>query len=561
MLQDYQVLQSIGKGTYGDVRLCVRRADKKVLVMKVINTASMGVVEKEGLNKEVMLLGELNHPYIVKFFGSFSDAKHLYITMENCAGGDLSKKILELIEKKEILSEKQAYVWFYQLASALKHCHDHKILHRDLKPSNVLLTDDQTVKLGDFGISKSLDGTSSLASTVVGTPYSMSPELCHSVPYGYASDIWGLGCIFYELLALKRPFEGASLLDLVWHICKSETPEISGNYNFLLKNLIYKMLSKEPETRPTIEDIIQELRPHVSTTLLSPCFSPKSVLSRDGERGERADSDHIFELSHLNTESQENKSIMSVGSPPSIRFFNAESDLTVKKVDSVSNMSRSSGKHQRRAGGTSTTLGPANKMVNLQQPISARMNLPPASQIVGSSSENISPTPYVVALNPAPSTSRAGLKTPQAGMTPVQFNLRRATDISKHSGDNSARLFSFNSPQLGFNPTASPPPTSFDDEKSGSHVRRLSSELLHFPQPSPLHNPPISASLAPQINVSSLVNNLATPRGRSVNGRSPPVSPQTQISHPSSLRLQSVKTKSLNGNLQNHLYVCNFIIL
>ena len=206
--------------------------------MKIIDTKNMTSTQKEDLNKEVQLLSELKHPNIVEYIGSFYDNGNFYILMENCAGGDLDKKITSLIDKKEQLSEVDAIKWFYQLASALQKCHSCKILHRDLKPSNVMLSDTGDIKLGDFGVARSLDKTGNLANTVIGTPYSMSPELCNSDPYSYPSDMWGLGCIFFELIALRRPFLGNSLLDLVWNIVRSDPPELPDNYTEDLKKII-----------------------------------------------------------------------------------------------------------------------------------------------------------------------------------------------------------------------------------------------------------------------------------------------------------------------------------
>lgn len=88
----------------------------------------------------------------------------------------------------------------------LEYIHGWKILHRDIKLQNIFLTGNNTIKLGDFGISKVLESTVEAAMTVVGTPYYMSPEVCESKPYTFKSDVWALGCVLYELCALEHAF-------------------------------------------------------------------------------------------------------------------------------------------------------------------------------------------------------------------------------------------------------------------------------------------------------------------------------------------------------------------
>ena len=84
----------------------------------------------------------------------------------------------------------------------LEYIHGRKVLHRDIKVSNIFLSKNNTVKLGDFGISKVLESTQEIANTVVGTPYYMSPEVCENKPFSFKSDVWALGCVLYELCTL-----------------------------------------------------------------------------------------------------------------------------------------------------------------------------------------------------------------------------------------------------------------------------------------------------------------------------------------------------------------------
>jgi NIMA (never in mitosis gene a)-related kinase 1/4/5 len=138
----------------------------------------------------------------------------LHIIMEFCDGGDLLKRIKA--QGDVPFKEDQVVSWFVQIALALKHCHDRKILHRDLKAENVFLSCGGTMlKLGDFGVAKALDKTSALARSCIGTPYYLSPEICQNKPYNNKSDIWSLGVLLYEIATLRLPFEANSWAALI----------------------------------------------------------------------------------------------------------------------------------------------------------------------------------------------------------------------------------------------------------------------------------------------------------------------------------------------------------
>jgi hypothetical protein len=139
--------------------------------------------------------------------------------------------------------------------------HTKHILHRDLKTQNIFITKarDGTmglVKLGDFGIAKVLEGSYAAASTVIGTPYYMSPEVCQGQQYGYMSDVWALGCILYEICALQQAWNGSNLLGLVYKIVQERQPPLPDTYSAELRDLVSSMLSKDPAHRPSLPQIL-----------------------------------------------------------------------------------------------------------------------------------------------------------------------------------------------------------------------------------------------------------------------------------------------------------------
>ena len=132
------------------------------------------------------------------------DKRCLCIVMDYADGGDLQSKIKQ--QRGRLFQEREIIDIFVQIALALKHVHDRKVLHRDLKGQNIFLTRTGMIKLGDFGIARVLKHTVEKARTMVGTPYYLSPEMCEQKPYNQKTDIWAMGCLIYELCTGKHPF-------------------------------------------------------------------------------------------------------------------------------------------------------------------------------------------------------------------------------------------------------------------------------------------------------------------------------------------------------------------
>ncbi|XP_028997543.1 serine/threonine-protein kinase Nek2 [Betta splendens] len=263
-VEDYEVLYTIGAGSYGKCQKIKRKCDGKILVWKELDYGTMAESEKQMLVSEVNLLRELKHPNIVRYYDRIIDRTNttLYIVMEYCEGGDLASLINQCIKERRYLEEQFILRVMTQLTLALKECHRRSdgratVLHRDLKPANIFLDIRQNVKLGDFGLARILNHDTSFAKTFVGTPYYMSPEQINCMSYNEKSDIWSLGCLLYELCALSPPFTAYNQKQLAEKIREGKFRRIPYRYSEELNTLLSKMLNLKDYLRPSVESILQ----------------------------------------------------------------------------------------------------------------------------------------------------------------------------------------------------------------------------------------------------------------------------------------------------------------
>eukprot|EP00798_Chlamydomonas_sp_ICE-L_P015912 gene15912-22046_t len=242
-MERYKVIKRIGVGTYGSAYLiCWKTNPDMQLVLKKIKQDEASEKEKLQAETEVKVLAQLDHPLVLGYVDHFMYKSHLCIVTEYCEGGDLYQL---LKERKTPLLEAQVLELLVQILSAVHYVHSQNILHRDLKTQNIFLTKDGNVKLGDFGISRSLNSTVDLASTLIGTPYYMSPEVMSSMPYDFKSDMWSLGCCLYETMTLKHAFDADDMSSLVLKIMRGEHLPIPTGFSPELRDLDYVARAKD----------------------------------------------------------------------------------------------------------------------------------------------------------------------------------------------------------------------------------------------------------------------------------------------------------------------------
>lgn len=256
----YRVDKKLGSGNFGtaflvfDTKANPDKGEEQWKVLKEIPCSDLAPDETVDAMHEAKLLSKLHHPNIVKFYDSFLDGEFFCIITEYCEGGDLDDKITAWKKAGKKFDQNVIMDWFVQLALAVQHMHSRRVLHRDLKTRNIFLKKNM-IKIGDFGISRVLMGTTDMASTFTGTPYYMSPEVLKHEGYNSKSDVWSIACILYELCALKHAFEGQSLMGVMYKIVEGKTPEIPSPYDKNIQDILNALLNRDPAKRPSAAEV------------------------------------------------------------------------------------------------------------------------------------------------------------------------------------------------------------------------------------------------------------------------------------------------------------------
>eukprot|EP00033_Pygsuia_biforma_P002751 GCRY01003039.1.p1 GENE.GCRY01003039.1~~GCRY01003039.1.p1 ORF type:complete len:657 (+),score=188.21 GCRY01003039.1:119-2089(+) len=255
---EFEKIRVIGRGTFGSAILCRRRSDNRMCVVKQVDLTGMDEDGRNGAINEVRFMSMLKHPCIVAYYDAFFDSGRtiLHIVMEFCDSGNVLKLIKKHQLLKQSIPEKRIVHYIVQGLLALKHCHDKKLIHRDIKSENLFLNKKDRCLLGDFGLGRVLEYSDEMASTRVGTPFYLPPEICEGQKYNQKCDIWSMGVVLYELMALEKPFFGTSLPEVIMKITKGKFKPLPKTYCKELRELVGKMLNVKPEKRPSVDEIL-----------------------------------------------------------------------------------------------------------------------------------------------------------------------------------------------------------------------------------------------------------------------------------------------------------------
>ncbi|XP_035479779.1 serine/threonine-protein kinase Nek3 isoform X1 [Scophthalmus maximus] len=275
-METYSLLRVIGQGSFGRAVLVRCKSSEEKYVLKEIQLPK-NQSKMENSRREAVLLSGMKHPNIVAFREAFEADDLLCIVMEYCSGGDLLQRIRQ--QKTAQFCVDDILRWFAQMCAGAKHIHDKRVLHRDLKSKNIFLTDNGTIKLGDFGSACILNSSKAYARTYVGTPYYVAPEIWDNKPYNNKSDVWSLGCVLYELCTLRHPFQASSWKSLILKVCRGAYPPLPNHLPYELQYLVKHMFKTNPKDRPSLHTILTS---HRVSKLLRSHF-PSQVMESEAQ--------------------------------------------------------------------------------------------------------------------------------------------------------------------------------------------------------------------------------------------------------------------------------------
>ncbi|XP_028411207.1 serine/threonine-protein kinase ULK3-like [Dendronephthya gigantea] len=253
-LEHFVMTEKLGQGTYASVYKAYRKGQaREVVAIKCIYLKRLGKAAIENLFTEIKLLKEINHDHVVQLKDFEWNKDYLFLIMEYCSGGDLSR----FIQTRRQLPENIAKRFLQQLALALQCLHSRDIAHMDLKPQNILLSskDNPTLKIADFGFAQYLKDEMD-SSNLRGSPLYMAPEMFCSTTYDASVDLWSVGVILYEALFGVAPFRSRTFSELEKKIRSTQEIRLpqDSNVSQACKELLLSLLQRDPKQRISFDE-------------------------------------------------------------------------------------------------------------------------------------------------------------------------------------------------------------------------------------------------------------------------------------------------------------------
>jgi tRNA A-37 threonylcarbamoyl transferase component Bud32 len=245
----YEILDKIGQGAMGEVYRARDASLNRELALKTINReTSADEMLRKRFRREAQSAAGLSHPNIITVYDFGQEQDRLFMAMELLQGSDLKA----VIARKELTTLDAKLAVMEQIADGLAFAHSRGVVHRDLKPANIHVQPGGQVKIVDFGLAHVSGSDMTRTGMVMGTPHYMSPEQVRGEKVDTRSDVFSLGCIFYELLAGQRPFDAESMHSVLFKVLQEEPRsirELSPDVPVVLVQVVERALAKDSAAR------------------------------------------------------------------------------------------------------------------------------------------------------------------------------------------------------------------------------------------------------------------------------------------------------------------------
>jgi len=254
---NYDCMKKLGTGSFGAAYLCKHKRSGEERVVKAAGKSQVKL-PIEDVEREIMVMTELDHPHIVKLYEWYEGNNSIYLVLDPLHGGTLQEVVLLRQRNDAAVPEEWFRQVMHQCIEAMAYCHDKRIIHKDLKDENIMLLKkdpdymEPHAVIIDLGVSEMFGSTDTKGKTMAGTPTTMAPEVWTG-SFGPKCDVWSLGCVLFEILAGEVPFIARSFDPKDWRALHKRGPrweKVRASKSAI--DLCSNMLKFEEKERPTM---------------------------------------------------------------------------------------------------------------------------------------------------------------------------------------------------------------------------------------------------------------------------------------------------------------------